>query len=93
MYLVCHFRGILKPISKEIITRIVFYEKNQQISPFFKNKKHKIALYYKGNSLKNIHARVMALVHDMSSECALQMYEVSSLKYLLRLSSYRADTK
>ena len=29
----------------------------------------------------NIHARVMVLVHDMSSECALQVYEVS-LKYL-----------
>ena len=40
----------------------------------------------------NIHARVMVLVHDTSSECALQMYEVS-LKYLLRLASYRVDTK
>ena len=29
----------------------------------------------------NIHARVMVLVHDTSSECALQMYVVS-LKYL-----------
>ena len=29
---------------------------------------------------KNIHARVMVLVHDTSSEYALQMYEVS-LKY------------
>ena len=25
---------------------------------------------------KNIHARVMVLVHDTSSECALHMYEV-----------------
>ena len=41
--------------------------------------------------MKNTHARVMVLVHDTSSQCALQMYEVS-LKYLLRLSSYRADT-
>ena len=42
-----------------------------------------IYLCYKGNNLKNIHvhARVMALVHDTSSQCALQMYEVS-LKYL-----------
>ena len=32
----------------------------------------------------------MVLVHDMLSECALQMYEIL-LKYLLRLSSYRAD--
>ena len=41
--------------------------------------------------MKNTHARVMVLVNDRSSQCALQMYEVS-LKYLLRLSSYRADT-
>ena len=38
-------------------------------------------LCYKGNNLKNIHARVMVPVHDTLSECALQMYEVS-LKYL-----------
>ena len=50
-----------------------------------------IYLCYKGNNLKNIHARVMVLVHDTSSQCALQMYEVS-LKHLLWLSSYRADT-
>ena len=40
----------------------------------------------------NIHARVMVIVHDTSSECALQMYEVS-LKYLLSSSIYRADLK
>ena len=40
----------------------------------------------------NIRARVMVLVHDTCSECALQMYEVS-LEYLQPLSSYRADTK
>ena len=33
----------------------------------------------------------MVLVPGMSSECALQMYEVSS-KYPLQFSSYRADT-
>ena len=33
------------------------------------------------NKGENINAKVMVLVHDMSSECALQMYEVS-LKYL-----------
>ena len=49
-----------------------------------------IYLCFKGNNLKNIHARVMVPVHDTSSHCALQMYEVS-LKYLQRLSSYRAD--
>ena len=38
-------------------------------------------LRYKGDNLKNIYARVMVLVHDMSSQCALQMYEVS-VKYL-----------
>ena len=31
--------------------------------------------------LKNTHARVLVLVHDTSSQLALQMYEVS-LKYL-----------
>ena len=35
----------------------------------------------KGNNLKNKQARVMVLVHDTSSQCFLQMYEVS-LKYL-----------
>ena len=40
-----------------------------------------IYLRYKGDNLKNIHARVMVLVHDTSSQCALQMYE-NSLKYL-----------
>ena len=40
-----------------------------------------IYLRYKGDNLKNIYARVMVLVDDTSSQCALQMYEVS-LKYL-----------
>ena len=40
-----------------------------------------IYLGNKGDNLKNIYARVMVLVHDTSSQCALQMYEVS-LKYL-----------
>ena len=35
----------------------------------------------RGGNLKNTHARVMVLVHDTLSQCALQMYEVS-LKYL-----------
>ena len=35
----------------------------------------------RGDNLKNTHARVMVLVHDTLSQCALQMYEVS-LKYL-----------
>ena len=35
----------------------------------------------RGGHLKNTHARVMVLKHDTSSQCALQMYEVS-LKYL-----------
>ena len=50
-----------------------------------------IYLCYKGNNLKNKYATVMVLVHDKTSQCALQMYEVS-FKYLKRLSSYRADT-
>ena len=40
-----------------------------------------IYLLYKGDNLKNIYARVMVLVHDVLSQCALQMCEVS-LKYL-----------
>ena len=56
-----------------------------------KRAKNCIKLCYKGNNLKNKNARVMGLEHDTSSECALQMYEVS-LKYLLHLSNYRADT-
>ena len=40
-----------------------------------------IYLHYKGDNLKNIYARVMVLVHDTLSQCALQMYEVL-LKYL-----------
>ena len=32
----------------------------------------------KGNNSKNIQSRVMVLVHDTSSYCALQLYEVSS---------------
>ena len=36
--------------------------------------------------MKNTYARGIVLVHDTSSQCALQMYEVS-LKYLSRLSS------
>ena len=50
-----------------------------------------IKLCYKGNNLKTKHPIVMVLVHDTSSECALQMYDVS-LKYLLQLSSYIVDT-
>ena len=48
----------------------------------------KICIYlcYKGGNLKNKHARVMVLVHDTSSECAFQKYEVS-LKYLWGLYS------
>ena len=40
-----------------------------------------IYLRYKGYNLKYIYARVIVLVHDASSQSALQMYEVS-LKYL-----------
>ena len=38
-------------------------------------------LCYKGDNLKNTHAGFMVLVYDTSSQCSLQMYEVS-LKYL-----------
>ena len=36
-----------------------------------------IYLRYKGDNLKNIYARDEVLVHDTSSQCAFQMYEVS----------------
>ena len=36
---------------------------------------------FQGINLKNIQATLLDLVHDMSSQCVLQMYEVSS-KYL-----------
>ena len=56
----------------------------------FRNQKKITKLHLvmlQGNNLKkNNHARVMVLVPNTSSECALQMYEVS-LKYLT------ADTK
>ena len=43
-----------------------------------RNKKiHKIAFFNVTRGIIYIHARVMVLMHDMSSECALQMYEVS----------------
>ena len=35
----------------------------------------KMHLCYKGNNLKNKHARVMVLVYDASFVCALQIYE------------------
>ena len=35
-----------------------------------------LLVYYKGDNLKNIHARVMVLVHVTSSECDLQMYKI-----------------
>ena len=37
-------------------------------------KRNCIYLRYKGDNLKKICARVMVLVHDTSSQCALQMY-------------------
>ena len=36
-----------------------------------------IYLRYKGDNLKNIYARDIVLVHDTSSQCAFQMFEVS----------------
>ena len=39
-----------------------------------------------------LNLQLYEVVHDTSSECALQVYDVS-LKYLKRLSCYRADTK
>ena len=49
---------------------------------------HKLS---KGNNSKNIQSRVLVLMHDIISQCALQVFEVW-LKFLKRFSSYRADT-
>ena len=46
---------------------------------------------FRGILFENKHARVKVLMHHTLSERALQLYEVS-LKYLRRLTSYRADT-
>ena len=43
-----------------------------------------IYLCFKGNNLKNIHARVMVPVHYTSPQCALQMYEVSGYQVIER---------
>ena len=53
-----------------------------------------IAKDQRANTLYNIQSRVMALMHDTSSEYALQMYEVSlNYLYQLHVSSYRAEEK
>ena len=41
--------------------------------------RNSIAIYSNENNSKNIQSRVMVLVHDTSSYCALQLYEVSFL--------------
>ena len=41
--------------------------------------RNSIAIQSKGNNSKNIQSRVIVLVHDTSSNCALQLYEVSFL--------------
>ena len=41
--------------------------------------------------MKNIHARVMVLVHDALSECALQMYEVFGYQVIERTQNSIAN--
>ena len=41
---------------------------------------------------KNIHARVMVLVQDTSSECALQMYEVSISHCALEVYKFQPNS-
>ena len=58
-----------------------------QPNSFYSDKTYRAAknciyLCNKGNNLKNKNARVMVLVHNMSSECASKLYEVK-VKYLL----------
>ena len=45
------------------------------LTVFYLRTKKMHLVMLQGNNLKNKHARVMVLVHNMSSECALQMYE------------------
>ena len=47
--------------------------------PRFKTRRADTKLHYKlskGNNSKNIQSRVIGLMHDASSHCALQVYEV-----------------
>ena len=46
----------------------------------------------RSDNSKDMKARVIILVHDTLSHHALYMYQVS-LKFLIRFSSYRVDTK
>ena len=63
-----------------LLSRIVFYEKKQNRCVLLlgiKRSQNCIKLCYKGINLKSMHVRVMVLIHDTLSECALQIYEVS----------------
>ena len=55
------------------------YITTEKLELFFYEKKYKHLL--QEELFENKHVRVMVLVNNTSSECALQMYEVS-LKYL-----------
>ena len=90
----CPYTSALQARFSQTHTKKIelFSTKKQMCSPFMNQKYLKIEFSYvkSGIILKNIHARVMVLMQDTFSECALQVYEVS-LKYLWRLSSYKAD--
>ena len=62
------FGKSIQMTTKALITRIVFLQKNRCLPLLGIKKTQKcILLCYKGNNLKNIHARAMVLVHDTSS--------------------------
>ena len=65
-------RGITPKISKAELWFLCMTRRLNVLCDYF---------CYKGDNLKNTHARIMVLVHDTSSQWALQMYEVL-LKYL-----------
>ena len=65
-------RGITPKISKAELWFLCMTRRLHVLCDYF---------CYKGDNLKNTNARIMVLVHDTSSQWALQMYEVL-LKYL-----------
>ena len=62
------------PFRNKKITKL--HLNQEEIKPNKKMLSFYCFLRYEGNNLKNKHVRVTVLVHDTSSECALQMYEV-----------------
>ena len=70
--------------SQSFKLELFFDKKNKQMFPPFRVQNVSKYMYNyqsKGNNFKNKQSRVMVLIFNTSSYCALQMYEFSS-KYL-----------